>query len=306
MTKKQETTVEGRRLTLTNLDKILWPDDHITKAELIHYYLEVYPFLAPHLVGRPLVVTRYPDGIHGQHFYQKDAPDYSPDWISTCPLYSEESKRVINYILADDLPTICWLANQACIELHPWMSSSSHLDYPDFAVLDLDPAGQTTYQDACAVALVLKQVLDELNLLSLVKTSGATGLHIYLPVKPEYTYEEIRLFTRSIAEIVVELVPDKATIVRQVKKRGNLVYVDYLQNVRGKTVCSPYSVRPRPHAPVSTPLHWEEVPGSSPTDFTIRTVLPRLHQTGDLFAPLLENPQSLQGAWSRLGLPRRY
>ena len=206
MTKKQETTVEDRRLTLTNLDKILWPDDHITKAELIHYYLEVYSFLAKHLVGRPLVVTRYPDGIHGQHFYQKDAPDYSPDWIRTCPLYSEESKRVINYILADDLPTICWLANQACIELHPWMSPGSHLDYPDFAVLDLDPAGQTTYQDACTVALVLKQVLDELNLFSLVKTSGATGLHIYLPVKPEYTYEEIRLFTRRIAEIVVELI----------------------------------------------------------------------------------------------------
>lgn len=301
MTKQQVVSLDGRRLTLTNLDKLLWPEDAINKAEFIHYCVAIYPIIRKHLYQRPLVVTRYPDGINGESFYQKNIPDYAPEWIQTCPIYSEESARTINFILVNDLPTLCWLANQACIELHPWMSRPNKLEYPDFAVIDLDPSEGATYQDACEVALVLKTVLDELGLVSYPKTSGATGLHIYLPVRPEYTYEEIRWLTQRIAEIVVELIPEKATIVRQVKKRAGRVYVDYLQNIRGKTLCAPYSVRPLDHAPVSTPLQWHEVPGSDPKNFTIRTIMPRLQEVGDLFAPVIETSQSLETAFSRLG-----
>ncbi|NLU49572.1 MAG: DNA polymerase domain-containing protein [Syntrophomonadaceae bacterium] len=306
MNNQQVTVVAGRQITLTNLNKVLWPRDGLTKAELIRYYAEVYPYLAEHLRHRPLVVTRFPDGVEGKSFYQKNAPEHTPPWVATVPVYSEESRRTIDFVLANDLPTMCWLANQACIELHPWMSRCDKPDYPDFAVIDLDPSEGATYKDACEVALVLKHVLDQLGLVAYVKTSGATGLHIYIPVKRKHNYEAIRCFTRRIAEMTVELVPRKATVVRQVKKRAGRVYVDYLQNVRGKTVCAPYSVRPLPGAPVSTPLRWEEIPDSHPGNFTIRTVLARLQKHGDLFAPVLINGQSLLPAWQRLGLPSAF
>lgn len=299
---KGQVTIESREFALSNLDKILWPEDGYKKAELIHYYVQIAPFLLPHLQGRPLVLTRYPDGIAGKSFYQKNAPDYLPEWIRTHAWYSADSDRDIRFIVAEETATLAWLANQACIEMHPWLSSISSLDYPDFAVLDLDPSPGSRYQDVIHIALVIKQLLDSLGLRSYPKTSGSLGLHIYVPLEPRYPYKEVRRFAQAIAAMVTEVLPDTATVERSVNRRGTKVYVDYLQNVIGKTLTSVYSVRPRQGAPISTPLHWEEVSRVMPADFTIKTVLPRVREQGDLFAPVLKDRQTLEHSFQELGL----
>jgi bifunctional non-homologous end joining protein LigD len=298
-----QVTIESREFALSNLDKVLWPDDGYTKGELIHYYVQVADYLLPHLRGRPLVLTRFPDGIHRKSFYQKNAPDYLPPWIRTFSWYSEDSQRDILFIVAEEAATLAWLANQACIEMHPWLSSIESIDNPDFAVIDLDPSPGSRYQDVVDIALVVKELLDNLGLRSYPKTSGSAGLHIYIPVEAVYTYEQVRKFAHVLASMVTEVLPHIATIERAVKKRSHKVYVDYLQNVLGKTLSSVYSVRPRPGAPVSTPLLWDEVSQITPAQFTIKTILSRLRDYGDLFAPVLQDRQNLEPACHKLGLP---
>ncbi len=295
-------SIEGRSFDLSRLDKVLWPQDGYTKGELINYYVEIAPYIIPHLQGRPMVFTRYPDGIDGQSFYQKNAPSSLPQWIKTFPYYSPDSQRDINFILVEESATLAWLANQACIEMHPWLSSAASVDYPDFAVFDLDPSPGNSFEQVKTIALLTRQILNELGLRSYIKTSGSEGLHIYLPVENKYSYEEIRDFGRSVAQIICTMQPEIATIERTVKKRGAKVYVDYMQNVKGKTLCCAYSVRPRPGATVSAPLHWDEVNSIRPSDFTIKTILPRVRKVGELFAPVLSDQQSLDAAFSQLGL----
>lgn len=299
---KGQVTIQSREFALSNLDKVLWPEDGYTKGEMINYYVRIAPYLIPHLSQRPLVLTRYPNGISGKSFYQKNAPDYLPEWISTYPWYSSDSDRVINFILAEETATLAWLANQACLEMHPWLSRIGSIDYPDFAVIDLDPSPGSKYQDVIDIALAVKQLLDSLKLRSYPKTSGSLGLHIYIPLENRYTYEEIRRFTQTMAAMVCNVLPQIATIERTVNRRGTKVYVDYLQNVQGKTLSSVYSIRPRRGAPVSTPLLWEEVPYVKPADFTIRNILARVEAEGDLFASVLSDHQSLDDAWRALGL----
>jgi len=299
---KEQFTIASREFALSNLDKVLWPEDGYTKGELINYYVQVSPYLLPHLSGRPLVLTRFPNGIHSKSFYQKNAPDYLPEWIRTFSWYSSDSQRDINFIVAEEPATLAWLANQACIEMHPWLSSIHSLDYPDFVVIDLDPSQGSSYQDVIDIALVVKELLDNLDLRSYPKTSGSEGLHIYIPIINSYTYEQVRKFAQVVAALVVEVLPHIATIERTVKMRGSKVYVDYLQNALGKTLSSVYSVRPRTGAPVSTPLLWEEVPQVTPAQFTIKTIIPRLQEKGDLFAPALYDKQSLDQACRKLGL----
>lgn len=286
---------------LTNLNKVLWPRDTYTKGDLIKYYVEIAPYIMEHLRERPLVFTRYPDGIEKKFFYQKNAPSYTPDWINTFMWESQDGKST-RFILAEEKTTLVWLANQACIEIHPWLSRKSSIHYPDFVVFDLDPSPGSSFEDVVKIALLLKQILDEFSLQAFVKTSGATGLHIYLPVNNKYTYTELRDFAHSLAGIVCNLLPDKATIERKVEKRGQRVYVDYLQNVIGKTICAPYSVRPRDGATVSAPLRWEEVRDVSAGDFTIKNILSRLHRMGDIFKPVLSEKQDLEKAIKYLGL----
>lgn len=302
VTEKAKTTVEvdGRQIVLSNLDKVLWPDDGFTKGDLIKFYSAMYPYLAKHLQGRPLVVTRFPGGIKGKSFYQKNAPESTPDWVRLHHWYSSHSDRYIDFILCDDLPTLVWLANQACIELHPWMSRINNLQNPDFIVIDLDPSEGATFTDVCDVAEVVHDVLEHFKLQFYLKTSGATGLHIYLPVTPIYTYEELREFAHLIAQAVVKLLPTKATIVRSVKDRGNKVYVDYLQNIQGKTVCSPYSVRPRKGAPVSTPIEWKVLRTTHPEEHNIITIPERLVKLGDLFAGVTRSTQKIDIPWQQL------
>ena len=295
-------SIEGRSFALSRLDKVLWPQDGYTKGELINYYVEVAPYILPHLKGRPMVFTRYPDGIEKQSFYQKNAPPSLPEWVNTFTYYSSDSKRDINFILVEESATLVWLANQACIEMHPWLSRTASVDYPDFVIFDLDPSPGNSFEQVRTIALLTRRVLNELGLRSYIKTSGSQGLHVYVPVDNEYSYEEIRDFGHSVAEIICTMQPDIATIERTVRKRGAKIYVDYLQNVKGKTLCSAYSVRPRDGATVSAPLNWDEVSNVKPSDFTIKTILPRLQKLGELFAPVLTDRQSLETAFSQLGL----
>ncbi len=293
--------IAGTELTLSNLDKLLWPEDKYTKKDLIEYYIQVAPFMLPHLSDRPLVFTRYPNGISGRHFYQKNAPEYLPEWIKTFP-WENEDGSVNQHIVAATPADLAWLGNQACLEIHAWLSRTNTIYHPDHLVFDLDPSEGSTWQNVVDIALLLKQTLDELGLRGYPKTSGAEGLHIYVPVVGEYSYEEIRNLGGGIAGLICTLLPDIATIERSVARRGKKVYVDYMQNVIGKTLCAPYCVRPRPGAPVSAPLYWEEVSQVSPADFTIKSILTRLNRIGDVFQPVLSDRQNVDNVRKRLGI----
>lgn len=298
----QRINIGNYTFALSNLNKTLWPLEGYTKGDMIRYYTEISPYMVKHLYNRPLVFTRYPDGINGKSFYQKNAPGYLPDWINTFSWYSSESHRNIKFIMAEETAALTWLANQACIEMHPWLSTINNLNYPDFAVLDIDPSPSSSYSDVVKISLVIKDLLDELQLRSYLKTSGSTGLHIYIPVVNTYTYEQIRHFTHAVASMITQVLPEIATIERAVNNRGKKVYIDYLQNVKGKTLCSVYSLRAKNGATVSFPLSWEEISDVLPSDFNIKTVLPLVQKLGDVFKPVLSDKQSLTYACQKLGL----
>ncbi len=291
----QEVLVEGKKLRLSNLDKLIWPGDGITKADLIKYYAEMAGILLPYLKERLFIMSRYPDGIGGEMFYQKDCPDYAPEWLNTFPVYSPETKKTVNYIVCNDLPALLWLANQACIELHIWLARIPRLDYPDIAVFDLDPFPPAGFADTLEVALMIKEALQQFGLTGYPKTSGATGLHIFVPVKPAHTYREVRTAVEFICRQVHAVLPQKTTLERLIADRAGMVYLDYLQNTRGKTMTFHYSLRPLPGAPVSVPLTWEEVKrgGINPTDFRLGNIRSRLAEVGDLYLDFLGPGQSL-------------
>lgn len=295
------TSIAGREIALSNINKILWPQENYTKGDLIHYYVEMAPCILPHLHDRPLVFTRYPDGIDGKFFYQKNAPDYLPEWIPTYVWQSNDKSRN-NLILAEEIATLAWLANQAYLEIHPWLSRKDSILKPDFIIFDLDPYAGCPFQLVVKIALLIKQLLDEMGLKSYVKTSGAEGLHIFLPIENKYEYSQIRNWAEKIAGMVCNLIPDSTTIERSVKARGERVYIDYMQNVVGKTLCAPYSVRPRPGAPVSTPLRWEELEDIVPAQFDIQTILPRVNKYGDFFSKVLTDRQDLDTVFDRFNL----
>jgi bifunctional non-homologous end joining protein LigD len=290
--KESYVTVGEHNLKLTNLDKLIWPEG-LTKAHLVKYYSDVAPYVLPHLRNRPLVMKRYPDGIDGEAFYQKECPDYAPDWIKRQPV--EHSEKVVNYIVCNDQPTLLWLANQGCIEMHAWLARVESLETPDLAVMDLDPAGGVSFEDVLEIALLVKRVLDEFKIKSYPKTSGASGLHLFVPVRQVYSWRQVTGAMKYVAELVVKVHPDKTTVERKVEKRAGKVYLDYLQNGRGKTMAFQYGLRPLPGAPVSTPLSWEEVEEGKirPGQFTMDTIFQRLKSVGDIYAGILNTRQSL-------------
>lgn len=290
--KKTPVVVEGRHLLLSNLDKLYWPDDGYTKGQLVAYYADNFSYLASYLRDRPLMVTRYPNGITEKFFYQKNVPAGAPDWITTFPVPTESEKRVINYIICNDLPTLIWLVNSGAIELHPWLSRITSLDYPDFAVFDLDPDPPSGLEEAKKVALTLRALLLPLGLDLRVKTSGATGLHVYVPLKGTDTYEQVREFCGIVARVVAQNLPSLVTVERKISERQGKVYIDWLQNIRGQTICAPYSVRPLPGAPVSTPITWEELPTLTGS-CNIMTIEDRLLDKGDLFASMYRLGKSI-------------
>ena len=291
------------RVQLTNPGKIFWPRDGLTKGDLVHYYGEIADVLNPYLSERPLVLKRYPDGITGEHFYQKDAPDYTPDWLRTERLWSEDTNKYTRYFVGGEGETLIYLANMGAITQNPWSSRLGSLEHPDYVIFDLDPSEDVPYMVIQRVAREIKKILDELELRAYPKTSGASGLHIYLPLlEGRFTYSEVRRFAHAVASVVVERVPDLATIERSVGRRPRGVYIDFLQNVKGKTVASVYSARARPGAPVSTPLRWEELRRRiDPGKFTIRNILRRLKRMGDLFEPVLKDRQDIAPFIKALG-----
>jgi bifunctional non-homologous end joining protein LigD len=294
----------ARTVAFSNLTKVFWPDEGYTKGDLIEYYRAIGPWLLPYLKNRPVVLTRYPDGINGKSFYQKDAPEFAPDWIRTIPIWSEDTQRDIRYFVADDLETLLYLANSGTIPLHIWQSRIGSLEQPDWCVIDLDPK-EAPFTDVVAVARTLHRICDEVGLPNYVKTTGKSGLHVLVPLGRQMTYEQCRTLGELLARLVLKEHRDIATITRHIQKRGEKVYLDYLQNRRGQLIVSPYSVRPLPGATVSMPLMWDEVGPEldrARFSFTIKTAVARMEALGrDPVNPVLEERPDLSGVLERLG-----
>ena len=294
----------GRReLRVSNLDKPFWPDEGITKGDVIAYYRDVAEVLVPHLKGRPFTMKRYPDGWQGKHFFQKQAPSHMPSWIKRVPLPAstrEGEKKIIEYALVDDDLALLWMANMGCIDMHAWSSRVDKPERPDWVMFDLDPAEGATFDDVVTVAQLVKETLDLLDLRGYPKTSGSRGIHILVPIARRHTFGDARDFASIIAGALARAHPGLVTTEWARKKRKG-VLVDANQNRGGATNASVYSVRPRAGAPVSTPLRWEEVvPGLDFTAFTMEAVLDRVAREGDLFSGVLEGKQSLTKALQAL------
>jgi bifunctional non-homologous end joining protein LigD len=285
--------IGGRVVHLTNLDKLLFPEDRYSKRDLIRYYVQVAPVLIPYFSRRPLSMNPHPDGIHGTSFWQKDKPDYAPDWIPTFTF--QDRKNIKDWILIEEVATLAWLANHAVIDMHPWYSRVDKPEYPDWSVVDLDPAEGATFKDVIAVARVVKSALDHLGLKALLKTTGQSGLHVYIPIERRYTLDDSRGFVEKLAHVIAELMPDKVTEIWEVKRRTGKIRIDYTQNVINKTLTGPYTVRPAIRAPVSMPISWDELddPKLRPDRWTIKTAGDRLLQVGDLFHDALTLRQRL-------------
>jgi len=292
--------IEDRELELTNLDKVFWPVEGYTKAHLLHYYAAVGPYLLRHISGRPLVMHRYPEGIRGPSFYQKECPDYAPAWLPRVALPSRGRREKISYVVVENLAGLLWVVNQGSIEIHPWLSPWSSPDRPAAAVLDLDPAPPASFAEARVLALGLARLMAHLGLKCYPKTSGATGLHLFLPLAPRYTFAEVRRALTNLARACQEAWPELVTLKRPLALRAGRVYLDVGQNARGKTVVSVYSVRPLPGAPVSFPLTWEELEDErlDPLRFNLASVPELLARRGDLFAPVLREEQRLDRLFS--------
>jgi bifunctional non-homologous end joining protein LigD len=285
--------IGGRTVHLTNLDKLLFPEDKYSKRDLIRYYVQVAPVMIPYYSRRPLSMNPHPDGIHGKSYWVKDKPDYAPDWIPT--FRYQDQKSLKDWILIEEVATLAWLANHAVIDMHPWYSREDKPEYPDWSMVDLDPAEGATFKDVIVVAKVVKTALDHLKLEALLKTTGQSGLHVYIPIERRYTLDESRGFVATLAHMIAELMPDKVTEVWEVKRRTGKIRIDYTQNVINKTLAGPYSVRPAARAPVSTPVAWSELddPRLRPDRWTIKTLGDRLLEVGDLFHDALVLHQRL-------------
>jgi bifunctional non-homologous end joining protein LigD len=291
--------VSKETVALSNLDKVYWPEDGYTKGNLLKYYYEISKYILPYLKDRPLIMKRYPNGISGKFFHQHDV-DETPDYVRTASLEVEEDGgHTVDYIIGDNLPTLLYMANLGAIERHPWHSRTRNLNRPDWLVFDLDPGEGIEYKTICDLALTLKDVLKHIGLMGYPKTSGSRGLHVYVPLKPIHNYQSVAIFAERVATLVAHARPEIATVERSVKNRlKGQIYIDHMQNARGKSVVSPYSVRPRAGASVSAPLEWNEVESKqiNPQDFTIKNIVARLAKTGDLFKPVLTIKQSLSVA----------
>ena len=255
---------------------------------MLNYYYQVAPFILPYLNDRPQSLNRHPNGIHGKSFYQKDVTGKVPDWIEKFLYRSETDLRDKHFLVCTNEASLLYMAGMGCIELNPWHSTIHNPDNPDWCIIDLDPGKKTTFEDVIEVAQVTKEVLDKLDVPSYPKTSGSRGIHIYIPLNGKYSYEQSKEFARIVVTLVHEQTSDLSTIERMVSNRKGKMYLDFLQNRPQATIAAPYSLRPKPGAPVSMPLHWKEVkPGLKITDFNIHNALERLKKEGDIFKPVL-------------------
>lgn len=292
--KSQVKKINGNEVKFTNLDKVFWPDEKITKRDLINYYYQVAPYILPYLKGRPQSMNRFPDGIDGESFYFKDVTGKAPKWADTFKYVSESDGRERKYLVGKDDATLLFMANLGCIEMNPWSSTVEKPDNPTFCIIDLDP-DQNSFDQVIETAQVTKQLLDDMGVPSYCKTSGSTGLHIYIPLANKYTYEQSKEFARALVTLVNQELPEITSIERIVKNREGKIYLDFLQNRPHATIAAAYSVRPKPGATVSMPQHWDEVKkGLKMKDFTIKNALERLSSEGDIFKPILGKGISLE------------
>lgn len=285
----KEITLNRHKVKLTNQDKTYFPKDGITKGDVIDYYQSVAQYILPHLKNRPLSLNRFPNGIEESGFYQKDARDSFPDWIETTKVHSDSTDKYIDYVICNDKATLAYLNNLGCIDLNPWNASVPDLENPDFLVLDLDPSKKNCFDDVIETALQVNEVLKSIKVKGYCKTSGSTGIHIYIPMKKQYDFDQVKDFAHILMKKVHDQLPKLTTLERSLKKREDKkIYLDYLQNRSGQTLASVYSIRPKEGASVSMPLEWGEVKiGLKPTDYTIYNALERIKEKGDLFKPVL-------------------
>ena len=291
----------AKTFNFSNLNKVYWPAERYTKGDLVEYYRAIAVWILPYLRNRPVVMTRYPDGIDGKMFYQKDAPEFAPEWIRTVKIWSEETQREIRYFVCEDEESLLYIANLGSIPLHMWASRVGSLEQPDWCVIDLDPK-EAPFRDVVRTAGVLHRLCETIGLANYVKTTGKTGLHVLLPLGRQCTYEQSRTLGELLARVVLQELGDIATIVRHVTKRGDKVYLDYLQNRHGQTIVAPFSVRPLPGATVSMPLLWSEVDEAlDPKAFTIKNAVERMERlTRDPCAAVLEQKPDLHAVLQRL------
>ena len=292
--------IGGNRLALTNLNKVFWPEEKYTKSDVIDYYRKVARSILPHLEDRPESLYRTPNGITQSGFFQKEAGELPPPWVTTKEIFSRHVDKKINYFVCQDEATLVYMANLGCVEINPWLSRLQTLDFPDYLVIDLDPE-DIPFDKVIETARAVREVLDKAGAPGYPKTSGATGMHIYVPLGAQYDYQTAQNFAQLIATMAHQLKPDFTSLLRNPLKRQRKVYLDFLQNRAGQTVAAPYSIRPRPGATVSAPLKWEEVkPGLEPGQFTIRTMPARLERLGDLFQGVLGPGIDIESCIERL------
>jgi DNA ligase D-like protein (predicted polymerase)/DNA ligase D-like protein (predicted 3'-phosphoesterase) len=295
---RDSTAISASQGIITNPDKVYWPEEGYIKGDLLDYYQKISKFILPHLKDRPQVLHRFPNGVTGKSFYQKEAPDNLPPGIQTTVVQHED--RAIPYVLIQDVKSLLYVANLGCIEIHPFLNRYPHPDKPDYLVIDLDPEN-ISFNHVIETAQTLHELLERVAISSFCKTSGATGLHIYIPLHAKYSYDQAHDFAQLLAHLTHRLLPGVTALERSPSKRQGKVYVDYLQNRLGQTVVAPYSVRPRAKAPVSTPLLWEEVKeGLDPQAFTIETIFTRLERLGDIFKPVLSKGINLSKSLKNL------
>jgi bifunctional non-homologous end joining protein LigD len=286
--KELSVKVNGQELKLTNLDKVYWKKEHYTKRDLLNYYHGIAPIMLTYMRNRPQSLNRHPNGIDGMSFFQKNVQGKVPSWIETFDEFSESTKETVHYYVCTNEASLVYLANLGCIEMNPWHSTSLKPNNPDYCLIDLDPH-EIGFDKVIETALAVKKVLDELSIPAWCKTSGASGIHICIPLGAKYTYDQSRQLAELIANLVHHEVPSFTSVERSPAKRRRKVYLDYLQNSKGQTVACVYSARPKPGATVSTPLFWEEVKkGLSPANFTIKNLFERVKTEGDIFKPVYE------------------
>lgn len=292
--------VGGHKVTVTNIDKIYWPEEGYSKGDLLNYYAAMSKYILPYLKDRPISLLRNPNGIRDRGFFHKDAGDGAPDFVDTIRVTNDDSD--VNYVMANNKASLLYLANLGCIEMNPWHSKYQRQQHPDYLMIDIDPSDKNTFDQVVETAKAVKEVLDISGVKGYCKTSGSTGLHIYVPLAAKYSYDQAQQFAELIAMRTQELVPDFTSLERSLKKRGDNIYIDYLQNRIGQTIASAYSVRPKPHATVSAPLDWKEVrKGLDMQRFTIKTMAKRVEQKGDLFKPVLGRGIDMGKALKKLG-----
>ncbi len=289
----------AEKLKFTHLDKVFFPKVGVTKGDMINYYREISPDILPYIKDRPHSLKRQPGGIEGESFFQKNI-EKPPSWVKTVKIYSESTEEDIHYLVCKDTNHLLYMVQLGCIEINPWNSRVQHLNKPDWIVMDLDPEA-IGFDKVVETAKVAKAVCDELKIPSYPKTSGKTGIHIYIPLGAKYTYNQSKQFGQILATLIHERVPDFTSIVRMPAKRQAKVYVDFLQNREGQTLAAPYSVRPTPEASVSTPLHWDEVNARlDPKKFTIKNTKKRLDKVGDIWKPVLSRGLDIKKILAKL------